>query len=427
MNKIKSILALLLLGGLVATGCADKNANNGGSQPNNSGSSQSGDSGQQGGGGGGQQGGGQQGGEGGGQQGGGGQTSNDAFTGVKLTVESISVNPESKQAEVVAEYSGASISFFAQDNAAEMVVPIGVDGFQAMFGTFALSENNTIATITPTQSYDTVNRILYPIPEGYADPIAVSYDATTTKYTTIMDVSHSHETVLATFTCVASGVAEHVVMPDPIPVEWPTATITANLGLWGVEHDTVPACDVQGVSSVTVLPEDFTAESAYFGISLTSAYSKMAPYIELLEDAGYTLSAGFYSTTNNEIKIMVVGDADHDTFGILIYKVTAPSIIYVDYTLNFTFASNNWLEDDGCFVAAWVFGGSYGEGAWKEITKVGDVYTLAHIDSQATAMNVVRFASGETPAWSSTYYNQTSDISLPGSSGTINIPHTLWA
>ena len=78
MNKIKSILALLLLGGLVATGCADKKANNGGSVPNNSGNSQSGDSGsgggQQGGGdqGGGQQGGGQQGGEGGGQQGGGG-------------------------------------------------------------------------------------------------------------------------------------------------------------------------------------------------------------------------------------------------------------------------------------------------------------------------------------------------------------------
>ena len=86
MKKFKSFLALLLLGGLVATGCGGKDktpSNSGGSQQNSDGS-QSGDSGSgggnQGGEGGGQQGGeggGQQGGEGGGQQGGGGQGGGD--------------------------------------------------------------------------------------------------------------------------------------------------------------------------------------------------------------------------------------------------------------------------------------------------------------------------------------------------------------
>ena len=64
MKKIKSILALLLLGGLIVTGCDKKQSNTGGSQPNNS-SSQSGS---------GDNGGQQGGGDNGGQQGGGGQT-----------------------------------------------------------------------------------------------------------------------------------------------------------------------------------------------------------------------------------------------------------------------------------------------------------------------------------------------------------------
>lgn len=153
MKKIKSLLALLLLGGLVVTGCEKKNNNpsdSGGSQQN-SGGSQSGDSGS---------GGGNQGGEGGGQQGGGGEgggelPQNSRFVNKKFIVDTVETQPQVAQMET--GYANAYISLF-QDSSCELVAPHD-DTYDVLFGTYGVNEADNLATMSIKKSFDGLEQL----------------------------------------------------------------------------------------------------------------------------------------------------------------------------------------------------------------------------------------------------------------------------
>ena len=165
MKKFKSFLALLLLGGLVATGCGgkDKTPSNSGGSQQNSGDSQSGDSGSgggnQGGEGGGQQGGGGEQG-GGGQQGGGGEgggelPQNSRFVNKKFIVDTVETQPQVAQMET--GYANAYISLF-QDSSCELVAPHD-DTYDVLFGTYGVNEADNLATMSIKKSFDGLEQL----------------------------------------------------------------------------------------------------------------------------------------------------------------------------------------------------------------------------------------------------------------------------
>lgn len=156
MKKIKSLLALLLLGGLVATGCGnkDKTSDGDGSQQlggDGSGSQGGTDGGgnQQGG-----EGGNQQGGEGGngGQQGGGGHEAppeNSRFVNKKLRVDTVTSQPSVPAAET--SFANGYIALF-NDGTCEFVSPHD-DTYDVLFGTFTVNDLDNIASITLYKMY----------------------------------------------------------------------------------------------------------------------------------------------------------------------------------------------------------------------------------------------------------------------------------
>ena len=158
MKKFKSFLALLLLGGLVATGCGGKDktpSNSGGSQQNSGGSqsgdSSSGDGGQQGGeGGGGQQGGG---GEGGGQQGGGEVPADSQFVNKKFVFDSVSY-PQNATIETALNqnYQGAYAAFF-QSGKFELISVVNTYTM-ALLGTFTVADDDSYARLDVLKEYD---------------------------------------------------------------------------------------------------------------------------------------------------------------------------------------------------------------------------------------------------------------------------------
>lgn len=161
MKKFKSILALLLLGALTATGCGEKktpsNSDPGSQQSDGGNGSQNGD---QGGNGGQQGGGGQQSGEGGegGQHGGGeggGEGQQDIpqdsrFYNKKLAVQSVSTQPQVPAMETM--YASAYAAFF-QDGSCELVAPHDAT-YDVLFGTYGVNALDNVATISVKKSFD---------------------------------------------------------------------------------------------------------------------------------------------------------------------------------------------------------------------------------------------------------------------------------
>ena len=431
MNKIKSILALLLLGGLVATGCADKKTNNGGSVPNNSGNSQSGDSGsgggQQGGGdqGGGQQGGGQQGGEGGGQQGGGGDVQTNHFANKKLTVESISANPADHLTEIQAMYASAYISLFSEGNAVELILPAAGE-FQALLGTYAVSQDGLTATVTVTESYISAMDMRFDISTDEMPPFPITFDGVTSKYSVTMPVEEPVATptwqATATFVCVAAAEAPtHANIPEPTPLAWPTATIASFLGIWGIEHDTVPACSVEGVTSVMLYPQELKERDNSFFVMLMGGETQKDAYLSALGTAGYAESSpdsGEYLTANQELRISVTAVS-----GNLMIDVENTSI-----TTYYISNTNDWniAEADAKFFI-WVWDGR-ANNKWYDMGDPEDdgmdgKYWYFSLQSSWTGAKIVRFnpaaphlpTDGQT-TWG-TYgddeiWDQTGDLSL---------------
>ena len=156
MKKIKSFLALLLMGGMVLSGCGKdtpKPSGEGGSQQSGDGGSQGGEGqggGQQGGEGqgGGQQGGGQQGGEG---EGGEGQEipENSRYRNKKLIVDSLSTQPQ--VAEMEAKFANAYASFF-EDGTCEFVAPHDAT-YEVLFGTYNVNQADNNAVVSVKKSY----------------------------------------------------------------------------------------------------------------------------------------------------------------------------------------------------------------------------------------------------------------------------------
>ena len=366
MKKIKSLLALLLLGGLVATGCADKNANNGGSQPNDSGSSQSGDtssgdSGQQGGGQQGGEGGGQQGGEGGGQQGGGGDVQTDHFSNKKFTVESITAQPTDHLAEIQAEYADAYLCLFSEGNAVELILPAAGEEFSALLGTYAVSQDGLTATITATDSYISALDMHITLTTDDLAPFDITFDASTSKYTMTMPVDQEDWQANATFVCVASQDAPtHANIPEPVPVAWPGETIASFLQIWGVTNDEVPACGVEGVTQIIVYPETIKDNTSGFNVVLMGGAANKTAYLAALGEAGYTeTSAGSqsYISTNDEITIGV-----YEMGSELSISISNNSIIYYHFS-----NTNGWDitgNDPEFFI--WVWDGN-GNNKWYSL------------------------------------------------------------
>ena len=369
MKKTRSLLALLLLGGMVLAGCDKKNkdtipgdsgtptqsgtGDQGGSSGGSSSGGDQGSGGQQGG-----EGGGQQGGEGGGQQGG-GDVQVDHFGNKKLTIESITANPADHLAEIQTMYANAYLSLFSEGSAVEMILPIGGGEFQALLGTYAVSQDGLTATITATDSYISTLHMHLPVDENDVAPFALTFDAATSKYSMTMPVEEPIATptwqATATFVCVAAQEAPtHADIPAPEPIAWPAAKITSFLEVWGIEHDTVPVCGVEGVTQIMVYPETIKDNTNGFNVILMGGAANKAAYLIALGEAGYTeTSAGSHSyrSTNNEITIGVY-EAGND----LSISISNNSLVY--YHISNT---NGWdiTEDDPeFFIWVWDEGGN---------------------------------------------------------------------
>ena len=411
MKKIKSILALLLLGGLIVTGCEKKQSDTGGSQPNNSSQSGSGDNGGQQGGGdnGGQQGGG----DNGGQQGGDVQTNH--FGNKKLTVESISATPADHLSDIQSMYGNAYISLFSEGNAVEMILPSGGEDFQALLGTFAVNEGGLTATVTITESYISALDMHFSISAAEFPPFVIAYNATTSKYSLTMPVEEPASPPTwqanATFICVAAAEAPtHANIPEATPVAWPTAQIQAKLTEWGVEHDTVPAVDVSGATSVM----HYDAGTS-LSIMVMGGGDQETAYKSALEEAGYVLQSMSYKTTNAELQISVMKSGDD-----LMISITCliPQIVSYTFEIN---ESNQWILNDSAKIYIWAWN-IYPEipGHWYLGEKVDNTITF-NIPSNLQYGIMARSAGmSDLDAWiDSEVWNSSGQFSLSGTSGVI--------
>ena len=446
MNKIKSILALLLLGGLVVTGCEKKNkspsGDSGTQQSTNDGSSGSGDNGGNGGGGnggggnqggegggqqgGGQQGGGQQGGgEGGGQQGGGsqggGDVQTDHFSNKKLTIESITAQPTDHLAEIQAQYANAYLCLFSEGNVVEMILPAGGEEFSALLGTYAVSQDGLTATITATDSYISTLDMHIPLTTDDLAPFAITFDTTTSKYTMTMPVEQPGWQANATFVCVVSQDAPtHANIPEPAPVAWPGETIASFLQIWGVTNDVVPACGVEGVTSVMVYPETIKENTYGFNIILMGGAEQNSAYVAALTTVGYaetSPNSREYRSTNNEISISVE-PYEND----LSISVTNNHIKYYVFS-----NTNDWdVTDANAEFYIWVWDGN-GNNRWYSLGEPDkdndDVFFYLTLKDTWTNGKIVRVnpAAAHKPVEGSTTYgtytneevwNETSDFPM---------------
>ena len=362
----------MLMGGLLVVGCKDKNAITNGDDSQQSGdqggsSSGGNQSGDQGGSssGGNQSGdqGGQQGGEGGGQQGGGQQGGGDVqvdhFGNKKLTIESITANPADHLAEIQAMYTNAYLSLFSEGNAVEMILPMGEGEFQALLGTYAVSQDGLTATVTATDSYISTLHMHFAIDENDVAPFALTFDAATSKYSMTMPVEEPAEPATwqanATFVCVAAQEAPtHADIPAPEPIAWPAAKITSFLEVWGIEHDTVPICGVEGVTQIMVYPETIKDNTNGFNVMLMGGAANKDAYLTGLGEAGYTeTSAGSHSyrSTNNEITIGV-----YEAGSNLSISITNNSLVY--YHISSTTGWDITENDPEFFIWVWDEGGN---------------------------------------------------------------------
>ena len=164
MKKTRSLLALLLLGGMVLAGCGNKDKDTipgdsgtptqsgGGDQGGSSGGGSSGGGDQ-----GGQQGGGQQGGEGGGQQGGGGQggevPTDSQFVNKKFVFDSVNYPDNAAiAAGLTANYQGAYAALF-QNGRFELVSVVNTFTM-ALLGEFTVAEDDSYARLDVRKEYD---------------------------------------------------------------------------------------------------------------------------------------------------------------------------------------------------------------------------------------------------------------------------------
>ena len=211
MKKIKSLFAILALGGLTLSGCSaedlmfwkkkseeqqqqEENKDQQGGEQQQGGSQQGGEQGgsQQGGGsqGGGEQGGGSQ---GGGEQGG-GQTTGPRFVGKKFEVQSLTTNPVEYQEEAVKEYGNAYISLLEYYGRAEMIMPYEVqvdentkkEVFDGMFGSYVVNEEDTTATITANQMYSGEMDLTFDADQGEEQTYVINFDAEKSEYSTVI-------------------------------------------------------------------------------------------------------------------------------------------------------------------------------------------------------------------------------------------------
>ena len=94
---------------------------------------------------------------------------------------------------------------------------------------------------------------------------------------------------------------------DPVSSTWPTDYVNAALTTWGIQNDTVPACDGTGVSSFVTNPNAGVAvNDDEFTIGAIGGADKYDSYIEALGNAGYSdVGFGMYMSTYAELIIMV--------------------------------------------------------------------------------------------------------------------------
>ncbi len=226
MRKLTSIFALLLLGGLVLSGCGstpddgnmatptDNSGSNGsggnggpgGSGGGSGGGSEGGGSGggsEGGGSGGGSEGGGSGGGsegggsgEGGGQgQGGEGEVPQDSrFVNKKLTVESIATQPQ--VAAIEAGYANAYISFFS-DGSCELVAPHD-SVYDVLFGTYNVNQLDNVAAITIKKMYDGLDELYSWSVNSSLRSITVEYLSETDRFTTSIGITYPATTMTLT-------------------------------------------------------------------------------------------------------------------------------------------------------------------------------------------------------------------------------------
>ena len=423
MKKTRSLLALLLLGGMVLAGCGnkDKGGKSGDSNtPSQQGDNQGGNSG--GNGGSGNQGGDQQ---GGGGQGGGGDVQTDHFSNKKLTIESISAQPADHLTEIQAMYAGAYISLFSEGNAVELILPAEGE-FQALLGTYAVSQDGLTATVTVTESYISVINMRFDISTDEMPPFPITFDVLTSKYSVTMPVEEPASTPTwqanATFVCVAAAEAPtHASIPEPTPLAWPTATITSFLGTWSIEHDTVPACSVEGVTNVMLYPQELKERDNSFIVMLMGGEAQKDAYLTALSTAGYAESSpgsGEYLTANQELCISVTAMS-----GNLMINVENTSI--TTYSISNT---NDWdITQANAKFFIWVWDGS-GNNKWYDMGDpeddgMGGKQWYFSLQFSWTGAKIVRFnpaaphlpTDGQT-TWG-TYgddeiWDQTDDLSL---------------
>ena len=423
MNKVKSILALMLMGGLLVVGCKDKNSITNGDDSQQSGdqggsSSGGNQSGDQGGSssGGNQSGdeGGQQGGEGGGQQGG-GDVQVDHFGNKKLTIESITANPADHLAEIQAMYANAYLSLFSEGSTVEMILPMGGGEFQALLGTYAVSQDGLTATITATDSYISTLHMHFALDENDVAPFALTFDAATSKYSMTMPVAEPAEPPTwqanATFVCVAAQEAPtHANMPEAAPAEWPGTQIQAKLTEWGVQHDTVPSLDVSSASSVM-----FTPSGTSISIMVLGGGSLETTYKEALVTAGYELQSMYYKTANEELQFMVVGMGEN-----LMISITCLIPQIVAYTFEITL-DNQWILNDSAKIYIWAWS-IYPEipGHWYLGNKVENTITFEIPSNLGYGIMVRSPGMSDLDAWiESEVWNESDQFALSGTSGAI--------
>ena len=405
MKKIKSILALLLMGGLIVTGCDKKNndASSGdgdGTQQNDGAPSNNNNNG---------------GNNNGGNNNGGnnGQNSQARFAGYKLVVEDIDTEPADKKEAVLAMYANAYLCFFEAGASVEMIIPLGEEHYEGILGTYALSADGNTATITAVRAYISQGNMHATAAQLGMDPVAVTYNAQTSKYSMSMEVEGAFGEANATFKLQVGGEAVSKNIPEPPVLAWPTDDIAQRRTIWGIEHDTVPAlADLAGITSISVQPvlSSFTAESSYFSLSINDGYSKLEAYKETLVAAGYTLKTEIpyatYESTNQELQIMVTGSAEYDILAIMVYKIVPATVTY--YVL-----MPSWATDDSAILAAWVWGGE-DTGHWELLDpEVEDDHLICELELQPTivGMKILRLnPAAAVPApeqYSSTYGTNT--------------------
>ena len=156
-------------------------------------------------------------------------------------------------------------------------------------------------------------------------------------------------------------------------------------------------------------------------VSLSNLGLTSGSYVDLVNNKKYTVDGSSLSLTlTNGVSVLVseakanaINNANNNQQGGSNQPATN-----VTYQLTNT---NNWdVFVDNAKVYANVTGRNYGSGQWISCTKISNTTLAFTCDSTATACKIVRFNSSvSTPSWSEPIWNQSSEITLGGST-TIN-------